>query len=222
MIQTRKAFLQKTGIILVSCMFGATLLACSNETLKEEETAPVQTDSNSVAEESLQEETKVDKEVKQEEALLTHDEFIKHWNQIVEENGLSAYQLDSDFETLDSDGEVLEMGLISIGDSYQVMLDPTNKTIQKVSLNLSYPVEEDPDSKHIHDVTKILMKVLQPTLTEEDLKFNLSELGVSTNDYSREEVTLVENNVTYKISNQDDRFWLDAIYRPKLLKKENT
>ncbi|MBM7606275.1 hypothetical protein JOC75_004323 [Metabacillus crassostreae] len=212
MILTRKAFIQRTGAILIACMIGTTLLACSNGTLNEDDTNSVQTDSNSAAEEPSQEETKVDKEVKQEEILLTHDEFIKQWNKTVEENGLVDYQLNTEFETLSSgDGEIVEMGLISIGDSYQVVLNPNDKVIQKVSLNLSYPVEEDPDSKHIHDVTKILMKVLQPTLTEEALNSNLNELGVSTNDYSSEEVTVVEGEVTYKISNQDDRFWLDAV-----------
>lgn len=141
----------------------------------------------------------------------THKEFIKRWNQIAEENGQTNYHLNGEIETLDSDEEVFEMGFISISDSYLVLANPETGAIQKVSLNLSYPIDEDPDSPHIHDVTKILMQVLQPKLTEVDLKFNLSELGVSTNDYSREEVTLVENGVTYTINNGDDRFWLDAL-----------
>lgn len=204
-----KAILQKVGIIFISSMAGI-LVACSNETVKEEENAPGQSNS-SVVEEAVPNATETKKEEVQEDVLLTHEEFIKRWNQIAEENGQTNYHLNGEIETLDSDEEVFEMGFISISDSYLVLANPETGAIQKVSLNLSYPIDEDPDSQHIHDVTKILMQVLQPKLTEVDLKFNLSELGVSTNDYSREEVTLVENGVTYTINNGDDRFWLDAI-----------
>lgn len=211
MIHKKKSnvIFQKVGIIFISSLVGI-LVACSNETVKEEENAPGQSNS-SVVEEAVPNDTETKKEEVQEDVLLTHKEFIKRWNQIVEENGQTNYHLNGEIETLDSDEEVFEMGFISISDSYLVLANPKTGAIQKVSLNLSYPIDEDPDSPHIHDVTKILMQVLQPTLTEVDLKFNLSELGVSTNDYSREEVTLVENGVTYTINNGDDRFWLDAI-----------
>ncbi|MCM3652971.1 hypothetical protein [Metabacillus litoralis] len=211
MIHKKKSnvIFQKVGVIFISSMVGI-LVACSNETVKEEENAPGQSNSSRV-EEAVPNDTETKKEEVQEDVLLTHEEFIKRWNQIVEENGQTNYHLNGEIETLDSDEEVFEMGFISISDSYLVLANPETGAIQKVSLNLSYPIDEDPDSPHIHDVTKILMQVLQPTLTEVDLKFNLSELGVSTNDYSREEVTLVENGVTYTINNGDDRFWLDAL-----------
>lgn len=61
-----KAILQKIGIIFISSLAG-TLVACSNETVKEEENAPGQSNS-SVVEEAVPNDTETKKEEVQEDS----------------------------------------------------------------------------------------------------------------------------------------------------------
>lgn len=136
---------------------------------------------------------------------LTLDEFINRWNKL-EPAGLTGETQTVSVE----DGILTGYGTIGSGDTYIFEVNEKDKTLQKVSLNLTYPLPEDGGGlgEAIPHNIRILMDTLEPQLSSEDKDKMLSTLLSS----QIEEISVKGDSVTYTVRNGDDRFWLDAAF----------
>lgn len=135
---------------------------------------------------------------------LTFNEFIIRWNEI------DSGSLSGEIQNLTVENGI-KTGYVVLGmsDSIIFTLNQKDNMINKVTLNLTYPLEEEGGGfgSDIPHQIMILMDVLEPELEaekkEDMVKTLLSSRNTSTsvNDY----------NVTYSANNGDDRFYFDAV-----------